>query len=80
MEFQLNDRHYVLRGLKAEKPHVITEEQLPKALLNAAHLCMIQLIPVATKSFLTMAAEKAPPVPAELQPILQHYHDVFQEP
>jgi len=27
-----------------------------------------------------MVTEKAPLVPAKLQPILQHYHDVFEEP
>ena len=69
-----------MRGLKAEKAQMITQEQLPKALLNAAHVCMIQLIPVTTISCLSLTIEKAPPVPLELQPLLQHYQDVFQEP
>jgi len=39
MEFYFKGR--LLKGLKPSKVHMISQDQLPKALLNVAHLCII---------------------------------------
>ena len=45
MEFQLRNKRYVLRGLQGPKVKIIEESQLPQAMVEACHLCMLQLIP-----------------------------------
>jgi len=34
--------------VKTTRVHRISQEQLPKALMNAAHLCMLQLTPTTS--------------------------------
>jgi len=45
MEFKFQGHNHVLRGLRGKKVKVIKETQLHKAMHNAAHLCMLQLLP-----------------------------------
>lgn len=80
MEFHLGGRNYILRGLKPEKVHMITKEQLPKALMNAEHLCMLQLAtstPICCDTMETTEATQTAPMPTELQTLLDQYQDIF---
>jgi len=81
MEFYLRGRHYVLRGLKASEVHMISEEQLPKALLNATHLCMIQVVPnMVTSSFSLETAQANTPQSLALQSLIQQHQVIFEDP
>ena len=66
MEFHFNGRNYILRRLKYEKIHMITQEQLPKALKNATDLWMLQLTPLTPTFCCLMEEAKGPSVPIEL--------------
>ena len=45
MEFHFGGKGHVLRGLRGQKVRIIQGKELPKAMTNASHLCMLQLIP-----------------------------------
>ena len=65
---------------------IIEESQLPQAMTEACHLCMLQLLPGKDNSeessqdgwgCLSVTTES---VPAELSPVLKQFEDLFQEP
>jgi len=76
MEFTHNGRHYVLRGLKAGKVQMVSPKKLPKALMVASQLCMLQLIPETVGQFYAVEATSVSALRVELQCLLQHYQDV----
>ena len=80
MEFNLKGTNYVMRGLKTDKVQMMAPEQQPKALMNAAHLCMLQLVSTTPTYCQFMGGTTIETTPAMLQPLLQQYHDIFQEP
>ena len=45
MEFYFEGKGHVLSGLRGQKVKLIHGKELPKAMANASHLCLLQLIP-----------------------------------
>ena len=74
MEFTYEGHPLTLRGIKVQKPQVMHQEQLPKALRTASHLCMLQMIP--EKDEQTYPDEQNTSL--ELHKLLETYGDLWR--
>ena len=86
MEFYLNNKRDMLRGLKGPKVKIIEESQLPQAMAEACRLCMLQLVPSNDGVSKRIQDEwgclsvTTDCTPVALSPILKKFEDLFQEP
>jgi len=71
--------------LQGPEVKITEESQLPQAMTEACHFCMLQLLPVSLHtssasdrwSCLNLQKEDTP---VELSPVLKEFADLFQEP
>ena len=88
MEFKFMGKTQVLRQ-KGKKVRVIGETQLTKAMENASHICMLQLLP--TEANVRVCREmpnydrqlmhlNSDVTPSAVNRVVEEHQDLFQEP
>jgi len=80
MNFTYQGHSLTLRGIKVHKPQLLSQEQLPKALNNASHLCMLQMLSENDSDYKPLRDASEQAIDPTFHQSLATYEDIFQEP